>query len=221
MNKSTLVLFLFIFLASIVHSQQIGNSAWLALKVKKDISKKLSFKAGLGYRESNINDKSRFVDLSLKYKINKSIKIAGGYRLGIDKENINYFENTNRFNLDLNIKHSFSKKLKLIYRLRYQKKYSEIFTSELGYLPNNNFRNRITLSYKLNKKTLIKGSIESFAKQNYKTPIFFNKIRNTIGLERKINKKQSLGACYIYQQETQVANPLLQSILSLEYRIEL
>lgn len=216
MNKH--LIFLLLCLPTLIlYSQTTGNSGWISIATKKKLTKKIALKAELGFRESTINDKSRYFDVALKYKLNKLFKLSGAYRHGIDKENFEYFNNAHRFNIDLSSKHSIVKKLKFNYRLRLQKKYTNPFTSSKGYLPNNNIRNRFLFKYKQSKKLYFVFGTELFAKQNYKTNLYFNKSRGILGLEQRLNKKQNLGLSYIYQKELQVTSPINQHILSIEY----
>ncbi len=220
MNIKVFTILTLYFISLSIYSQEIGNSGWLSFIAKKKLSKNITLKTELGYRESTINDKTRYLDFAIKYKINKHLKLSGGYRYGLDKENFDYFETAHRFNIDLSTKHSIIKKLKFNYRLRLQKRYSNPFTSEFGYLSNNNFRNRVLLKYKQNKKLYFVGGAELFMKQNYSTSPFFNKMRGIVGTDYRINKKQTISLSYIYQQEIQVANPKTQNILSLEYHLD-
>ncbi|MCT4579918.1 MAG: DUF2490 domain-containing protein [Flavobacteriales bacterium] len=220
MNVKIITIFTLCFLSLSNFGQEIGSSGWFSVIAKKKLSKNTTLKTELGFRESTINDKTRYLDLALKYKINKHLKLSGGYRYGLDKENFDYFETGHRFNIDLSTKYSIIKKLKFNYRFRFQKRYSNPFTSDLGHLPNNNFRNRLSLRYKQNKKLYFVGGTELFIKQNYSTTPFFNKIRGLAGADYKINKKQTISISYIYQQEIQVTNPKTQNILSLEYYLD-
>jgi len=221
-NKRLIAIGAILFITTCAFCQHTTSSAWGSVALKKDLSKKINLKTELGYRVSQASNHNRYIDLAVKYKLYKNIKLSTGWRWGLDFENKSFFEYINRFNIDLNSKFKlYGKKLKLNHRIRYQKKFGFITPFDFTTSPNNTLRNRILLSYqKSKKKEFVIGS-ELFFRQNYIMPYFIYKHRGIAGLSRQLNKHHKLSLFYIFQHEMQVSNPKAEHIISLEYRYKL
>ncbi len=222
-KKLVRLIFVFILLCSsfLVFSQQTSIGVWSSVDIRKKINKNWIVKSELAYRNIYQNSKDKFLDLAVRYKLNKKIKIGLGYRYGIEQNMGSPIEYSNRLNVDVKSKFKILPKTKIEHRVRFQRKYAEMFTSTDGFLATNTLRNRIKIDHKTTKKINIISSYELFAKQSFKEALFFARQRALLGVDYQISKKSTFNCSYIFQEELQVINPLKQHIISFSYSFEI
>ena len=208
-----------IWLCSNAVAQTSSTDLWMSNTFKYDLSKKMEAKIEFGHRRENFYASRLYVDFVGKYSFNKYAKLALGWRHATEGDLFENSELTNRFHLD------FAGKLKandfhLAYRVRYQRKYTEMYTSENGLLPNESVRTRLLLGYKLNKDWSFDAGCESFLQITSEEPNYIDRFRYIATVNYRINKSQDIALSYILQQEVQVATPHTASIISIDYAID-
>lgn len=213
----SLCLSLFWFSTSAI-AQTASNDLWMSSTFNYDLNKKLEAKIEFGHRRENFYASRIYIDFVGKYSFNKYAKVAIGWRHASEGQADVLDELTNRFHLD------FTGKIKandfsLSYRARYQRKYTEMYTSENGLLPNESLRARLLVGYKLNKDWTFDAGCESFLQITPEEPNYIDRLRYIATVNYRINKAQDIALSYIIQQEIQVANPHTASIVSVDYSV--
>lgn len=201
-------------------AQTSSTDLWMSNSYKYVFTKKIEGKIEFGHRRENFYASRVYVDFVGKYTFNKYAKIALGWRHAVEGDLFEESELTNRFHLDYTGKiktNDFS----LVYRTRYQRKSTEMYTSENGLLPNKSFRTRLIFGYKLNKDWSFDLGCESFLQITPEEPNYIDRLRYITSINYRINKSQDISLSYILQNEIQVENPHTASIISIDYTIDL
>ena len=219
LSRFSLLIGLFWFCGNAV-AQTYSTDLWLSNSFKYDLSKKVEAKIEFGHRRENFYASRIYIDFVGKYSFNKYAKIALGWRHATEGDLFENSELTNRFHLDFTGKLK-AKDFSLAYRVRYQRKYTEMYTSENGLLPNESVRTRLLLGYKLNKEWSFDAGFESFLQLTSEEPNYIDRLRYIATVNYRINKSQDIALSYILQQEVQVGNPHTASIISIDYAIDL
>jgi hypothetical protein len=153
-------------------------------------------KQGLRFRENASLLSKSFTDIKLKYKYNKKIAVAVGFR-DINEWNKQLTrEQKTRYYTDLYLKKMLDRFM-LTVRNRYQKQGN---TKGYAYV----FRQELSLKYNIRKNKLepILAAEYFYTEQQQ-----INKLRYTLGFSYPITKKVDLAIAYRVQQQLYIANP--------------
>lgn len=162
---------------------------WTTLSLSKKINKhwKISldqeFRLNHDASEFNIY----FTDLGVDYKLNKHFSLGANYRFYQNKNNDGIFVTQHRWSTDAKYDQKINR-FKLEYRLRFQNKDEDFYTSNTG---NNiyNLRNRFKVDYNImNCKLDPFFSAEIYRSINSFNDNELSKLRWTLGLEYSIKK---------------------------------
>lgn len=134
------------------------------------------------YLEDNFSqyDKSVF-GFKAKYKANKWLKLRSEVRYGITNKDETYYDFRHGFELDKNV---FNKDWKIILRTLFQHEH------EKGKSPDFYLRNRLTLSYDLNKKIELFAFTENY--QEFDQGLQFYRQKTALGSEFELSKRSSI-----------------------------
>ena len=197
-TNKCLILFFVIFTSNL-YAQQIKVTrdfgVWIGVKYEKKIFK--SFDLDLEqqirtFKNSSMLDDYLF-DIGIKYPINKEFNLGANIRYTYNNKRVKVNENNFRYNLDIGYKKELTQKIKIYYRLRYQKEYinhfRNIYYRSAGISSQKIYsscvRNKLKITFKQNKKNKFYTSVELFRLiENFREP-YFNKIRFNIGEETK------------------------------------
>lgn len=216
----TVLLFLTIIFSK-SFSQNQDFETWTGITIKKRISSKteLKLREEIRLSENSLQINNVFTDFGVLYKISESFN-AGIYYRYIRKSNYPNFINQHKIYGDIEYNKPINNFI-LKYRLRFQTKYSEIYSCDYGLIPANTLRNKISISYKIKDKPIVpKVSADAFLPVNYINYAFY-KIRTSIGFKYKINKYNSVNLSFIIDKELNTTNPLTSNILALNYKFRL
>jgi hypothetical protein len=109
-------------------------------------------------------------------------------------------------------------KIKLSSRVRYQKQYGAIYSSDEGFVGQNTVRLKGALDWDLDKKyTPYISSEVYYLIKPLQSKI--NKARYLIGVKYKFNKHHSLGVYFMHQREINRTNPQRVFISGVSYSI--
>ena len=202
-------------------TQHMDSGSWVSCGVEKKLTKGLT---GEAIAESRFGDQfsnasSVFTDLVLTYKLHDNIKIGGVYRIGLRSQADGYYLPRHRFAIDLMIKHSIND-WKFGYRLRYQNNNSALASSESGIQYESGYRNKLSVSRKLMKRTWLKAQGEIFSSQ-IDDLIQPTDYRLKLGVTRGVKKRHDLSLGLLYQTEIDNSDPNGEFIIYLGYSIEL
>lgn len=215
--KSFLFLFVICFNFNFLFSQstvfQVWNEVGISGKVKKD----LSYSVDLTTRFGSEGLGTIFPQLSLKYKLNKYVRLSVDYRLIGKKELNGNVLSSHRLNGNLQLsygvkRHSFG------FRTRYQYSFNALvgpYESEFDRA----VRFKPSYAYDINNSLFTpKVSCEFFYNPSMgETGKQFTRIRYYVGIEMELDGPHNLELGYYYDQKLQVANPVNRSILNLSY----
>jgi hypothetical protein len=209
-------------------SGQVINDAglWTTFNVEKKLNKKVSFFLTEEFRmRENITRLNLFyTDLGFSYKPKDFVKLSLSYR-NIEKYNWdNTFSFRHRITFDIVLKTKLEK-IGLSYRHRLQTEYRDIKTSANGMMPEWFSRSKFEAKYDLGSRVTPYISVELryqlSAPRQVESDGTWHRIRYAGGLNYELNKRNTLGAYYLIQNEFNVSSPQNQYIIGLEYSISL
>lgn len=215
--KSITFLFVLCFNLSVIHGQSTVFQVWNELGVSGKLNKDVSYGVNLTTRFGGDGLNTIFPQVSLKYKLNKYVRVSVDYRLIGKKELNGNMLTSHRINGNLQLsygikRHSFG------FRTRYQYSFNSLggpYESEFDQA----FRFKPSYSYDLNNSIFTPNfSCEFFYNpQNGENGKQFTRIRYYVGVDMELKGPHGLELGYYYDQKIQVANPVNRSILSLSY----
>ena len=205
-------------LSFIGYSQVTTGNAWVSTGISYRVSGfTLGLEEGIRFTDADINQ--TYSDVSVKYKINKYLRTGFTWRNAQKNGFLDATRIDNRFSGDIIGRYKKKKTLTFI-RLRYQSKYKDWFVSKNGHLPESYVRTKLGFRYSLRKKMSLETAAESYyAFKNEAN--YINRYRIYFGVNYQIKKQHAVELNYIYQSETQEANPEAGHILSLSYSYDL
>ena len=157
---------------------------WTSIGITKKINK--HWKLSLDQEFRFTNDMSTFnvyfSDLGVDYKINKHFSFGTNYRFYQNKNSEGTFKTQHRWSTDATYKQKVNR-FTLAYRLRFQNKDEDFYTSNSG---NNlyNLRNRLSVDYNIKDFKIDPFfEVELFRQIDDVNTTELNKLRWTLGLE--------------------------------------
>lgn len=210
-----------------MYSQEINDAGlWCTFNLEKQLAKKFNLLLTEEYRiKENFSQNNLFyTDIGAEYKAAKFLKISFSYR------NIQKFSNDNvisfrhRLSLNITLKHKFEHFI-LSYRQRLQSEIRNIYSSDMGAIPEWYSRNKFEVKYDFDKPIVPYAAIE--IRYQIVNPRAVNsnglwhRNRYIAGLNYKLNDKHSFGLYYLIQNEYNVSIPQNQYIIGLEYNLSL
>ncbi|OFX35870.1 MAG: hypothetical protein A2X08_01235 [Bacteroidetes bacterium GWA2_32_17] len=200
--------------------------SWNTFNVDYKLNKKLSavFTEELRFKENFTRLNLFYTNLGLEYKLSNMLKVAIIYRFVEKYQDDNSFSFRHRIMFDLTLKKKFDK-IGFSYRQRVQAEKRDIYSSDIGYLPEWYSRNKFTLKYDTDKRYTPYAAVElryQFRNpREWESDNTLHRSRYSIGVDYKINKKSTFGLYYLIQREFNVVNPQYLYIVGMEYSISL
>jgi hypothetical protein len=220
MNKPLkgFIILLLLFSGMIGHTQVNDAGLWLSLNVEKKITPALTFRFSEELRmNENITEAGTiFSDFGLAYKFGSRFRISANYRFAnkrrlddtYDKRLSYYFEFTYREKIQ---------PLVVLFRARFQSRYTDIFSSPDGKNPDYFSRAKLTLKLDLNKKIEPYIFAESFWELNDPEGICFVNLRYCAGIEYSFSRLHMVDLYYMIQKEYNVNDPRTDFIVGIGY----
>jgi hypothetical protein len=215
--KSILFLLVICLHFSFLHSQSTVFQVWNELGVSGKLTKDFSYGVDLSTRYGSDGLTTIFPQLSLKYKLNKYVRVSIDYRLIGKKELNGNFLTSQRVNGNLQFsygvkRHSFG------FRTRYQYSFNKLvgpYESEFDRA----VRFKPSYAYDINNSILTpKVSCEFFYNPSHGYQgQQFTRVRYYAGVALELAGSHNLEIGYYYDQKIQIANPVNRSILNLSY----
>lgn len=215
-----------IFGSTVPFFAQTTNDAglWCTFNVDKKLNEKFTVFLTEEYRmrENFTRINLFYTDLGLTYKPADFLKISFAYRC-IEKFQIDQpISFRHRGMLDITLKKKIAK-FGISYRQRIQAEVRDVYSSEIGNIPEWYSRNKFEIKYDLNKPVSPYIAIELRYQINNPRAVESNKVwsrsRYFVGLDYKRNDKHSFGLYYMIQQEYNVSAPQNLYIIGLEYSL--
>jgi len=215
--RTAIFLSLLSFNVSVVYSQSTVFQVWNEVGISGKMKKDFSYSVDLTTRFGSEGLGTIFPQLSLKYKLNKYVRVSLDYRLIGKKELNGNVLSSHRLNGNLQLsygikRHSFG------FRTRYQYSFNALvgpYESEFDRA----VRFKPSYVYDINNSILTpKVSCEFFYNPSMgETGKQFTRIRYYVGIEMELDGPHSFELGYYYDQKIQVANPVNRSILNFSY----
>lgn len=224
--KKIALLFLLISGFSLQSFAQVTNDAglWCTFNVDKNLNKKFGVFLTEEYRmrENYTAINLFYTDLGVFYKPTDFLKISLAYR-SIEKfQDDNTISFRHRGMLDISLKKKFGK-FAVSYRLRTQAEVRNVYSSEIGNLPEWYSRNKFQIKYDLGKP--VTPYIAAEFRYQIRNPRavdgdnLWSRSRYFVGLDYKKSDRNSFGLYYMIQQEYNISAPQNLYILGLEYSL--
>ena len=210
------LLFIFCFVLSSIsllsEDRKYDDELWLKSEIELPVSKDVDFSFSQQFRfEEEISKfNASLTDFGLSYKINKSFKLSGTYRLKRVPDEI-----YNEYHLNGYFDEKIFSELKFNFRTRFQTRVPR--GKENSY----NLRLRPHLSYKLSDVFSPYFGVEYYYRFLYEDGDRFNKSRFFIGTDIDITKDYSLKIYYMLQREFNEKKPLSSNILGISFKYEI
>ena len=201
--QNSIVLLLFCIFSS--NAQENDFQIWTSLSASDKVTYKtdINIKHGLRFRENASLLAKSYSDIRLKYKYNKKVSLAVGFR-DINEWNKQLSrEQKSRYYSDLYLKHKLDRFV-LSVRSRYQKQGN---IKAYTYL----IRQALSISYNIRKNKLEPLLAAEYFYTEQKQ---IDKLRYTLGFSYPISKDLDFDMYYRVQQEFNVENPETLFILS-------
>ena len=190
---------------------QLWSDIKLEVKIFKKISVEIEEEIRLTGNISKIED--YFTDVGISYNFWDNFTFGGYYRFVRRNELDNRISNIHRYYFDL----KYDKRIKryeLSVRTRYQSRYKNISSDDVGYKPENHNRNKFSLAYDIYRSPL-KPEVwfEVYYQLNNPDGNKFDKIRFAPELGYRINNHIRVNVYYMIEKEFNVKNPATNYIL--------
>lgn len=216
------VIFILSGMGHTAHTQEKDFGIWYSLAVEKKVAKNLDFESDINLRTYHDAGEIEegFIDVGLKYKINKTFSSAFTYRFTERMEKDDNFHPRHKWVVDFRAKKALGD-LDVSGRLRFQQRFKTYFRDENDREPKEHLRFRIKAVYDIPKCPLNPyASSELFFPVFYHVKKTIDQQRYTAGFEYNVSKKQSLEIEYIFQRDLH-PKPTDMNIISLNYNIKL
>ncbi|MES2515681.1 MAG: DUF2490 domain-containing protein [Bacteroidota bacterium] len=214
-------------LFSLETSAQTGDAGmWNTLTIQHAITKKINvvideeFRLRENYQRINLF----YTNIGIDYKATKFLKISPTYRTIQKKRFDGTYSFRHRLMLDVTLKKKFTK-LTLSERVRYQIEVQDFYTSRKGKQAEQFMRFKTDLKYGVSNNVTPYISCElryQIRSPRGDGPLYdngFHRVRNVLGIEYEINKKNTINLYYVIQSEFGISSPESIYILGIGYTL--
>jgi predicted porin len=192
---------------------------WTSIGISKKLGKNWKLSLDQEFRFSNDISQfdTYFTDLGVDYKINKHFSVGANYRFYQNKNKEFDFVTQHRWNTDVQYRQKLNR-FTLAYRLRFQNKDEDFFTSESS---NNlyNLRNKFSVDYNINKfKFDPFFNVELYRQIEDVNTTELSKLRWTLGIEYSLKKFGEVELFYRIDNELNQSYNKDSYIIGLGYK---
>jgi hypothetical protein len=216
------VFFVAVLLTGILESSAQRNDfeLWTSFALRKNIGKsiRLELEEGVRFNQNSTALKKQYSDISVRYELNNYLSARFNYRYVIKNNLYREFSHRHRVNLDLTAGTDI-KRWETSLRLRFQKKYIDVFSSDDYYIPDNLLRTKIKAEYDIAKSTLTPEiSAEIYHSLNSENLLSHVRTRYTAAVSYELLKKLTGGIYYRIQMQRNRPDPLTSYILGIDFK---
>lgn len=224
-----MILFSFILLCFNISSfSQPTNDAglWTTFNVEKKINKKFAVFLTEEYRvRENFTQTNLFyTELGAEVRPLNFLKVSLAYRMIEKYLEDKTFSYRHRLMLNITLKQKFGNFV-LSYRQRLQSEVRNVYSSDIGSIPEWYSRNKFELKYDLGKPitpyiaTELRYQINN--PRSVQSNNLWHRTRYIVGVNYKKSDKHTFGLYYLLQREFNVSSPQNLYIIGLEYSLSL
>jgi hypothetical protein len=176
---------------------------WLYLKLNKKLDKRLQSQLVIQNRfNNNITEYSQLnTNLELKYKLNKHVKLMGGYVLGNKRKPEGHYLFRHQAYLGFLMRQKMNR-FGFIYRNLVQAQTPASYNREKALVPKYFDRNKLTVKYEINKylETYVAAEVNLPLSKNYQG-LYINRLRTFTGLQFNLSRRSYLETYFLYQRK--------------------
>lgn len=220
MSKSKILFSAVCLLLSLAELSAQTNDAqlWADLTLGHKINSNTSVYGQIGTRFSeNVSTLGMgFAEVGADYELNRAWGLGASYRFYSARKNEDRYSNRHKFNLDLSFKQNYYL-LSLKIRTRLQMSFKDIYSSDDGKIPAFDWRNKLELKYKLTKKIKPFLYFECYLPLSDSQPFELTKTKYCIGVEYKVNKRNSFEFYYLFQAQQHKNDPDRDFVTGISY----
>lgn len=186
-------------------AQEFDNDArlWLYVKLNKSLNNKLKAQLILQNRlDNNISEYGQFnLNPELNYKLFKGFRLTGGYVVGKIRNLDASYATRHQAYAGFSYKWKW-KQLALTYRNLVQVQAKSVLSSNKGEVLRWYERNKLTLSYQLNRR------LEAYLAQELNSPFYrfsempINRFRSFVGASYKLSTKSEIEGYFMLQTKS-------------------
>ncbi len=208
----------FIITGCLASGQSKDAEVWSGIGIRKNFSAghSIMFKQEVRLNRNVSNLDSWFGDIGYRYNLSPDFRISINYRVSRNDDFENTYGWANRVYADFN----YNKRVKVVsfgYRMRLQRQYSNINTTETGHLPKDVLRNRFRVAWSPDRPYAVYFTVEPFTELLEQAQHTLEKVRFTIGVDNTLNKRNKIDVFYRIQRETYSDDPLTVFIGGIRY----
>lgn len=198
------LLFFCLFAGFVMQAQFYDDDArlWLYLKLNKKINERLKLQAVIQNRfENNISGYTQLNgNLELKYKLYKRFRLQAGYVFGGKQRPEGTYNRRHQVYAGITYSKSFGQ-IKLTYRNLVQVQTKNIYSSKKGKVPGIFDRNKLTLTYELNKRFDVYLSDEINLPIHTTEFLYISRNRTFAGMIFHLSKKAYVESYFLLQRK--------------------
>lgn len=224
---AALLLFTYLCGPSIVMAQTPPDAGlWTTATIEYGINSKFGFfvTEEMRLKENFTRLNLFYTNVGLEYKFNSNFKTALAYRPTQKFMPDNSFSYRHRLQWDVVLKKS-SGNFDLSYRHRLQADVRNLYSSDIGAVPEWYSRSKFQLKYNISKQWAPYFSVEFryqiFDPKNPESDQVWHRVRYQGGIDFKLNSRNYLGIYYLIQNEFNIIDPERIYIIGLEYTFKL
>ncbi len=227
--KRAVLFYSFVLIVVIGYSQQRNDAGmWNTLSIQHALTKKISLVIDeeLRLKENYQRINLFYTNVGIDYKINKFLKISPSYRFIQKKRLEDSYSYRHRFMLDVSIKKKIQKII-VSERIRYQAEVQDFYSSKKGKLAEQFLRFKTDLKYTAFEKVTpyisceVRYQIHAPRGDGSMYDNGFHRVRNVLGIEYEINKKNSVNLYYLFQTEFNISTPETIYIFGVAYSVSI
>lgn len=221
MSKQLAVCIFLVLLPLALWSQVNDAGLWSGVNLQYKIKKGLDLNVTDEFRmNENCSELgTHYTELGPAYKLAKGLEAGMSYRFMQKRQTGDSYSIRHRLSADLSYRikvNDFTFQL----RERYQSQWSGVNSSEKGGVPDQAMRSKLTTKYRISKHW------SSFASGEIYMPLFANRLlisdtRYTLGIDRRITKKISVGLFYLISHEMNTADPVTDFVAGCSLDVKL
>jgi len=206
-----------------INAQRNDFRSWINFELEGELFNLIDFSIIPEVRlwDNSTRFEGFLTEVDASVPLTKFFRLGTEYRYQIDRDRVYNLDIINRFGIYAELDHRIGD-LRMAYRAMYLQEYTNIYTRELGLIPESIHRHKVTLRYRNKKWHLAPGiSAEWFFTLAPSWVNYQEKLRLTAGVQYRLTNKINLGIDYKYQQEFYENNPLSSHIFCVgaEYRL--
>jgi len=194
---------------------QLWSGIGLDISVTRRVSVKIEEELRLMDNVTRVDN--YFTDAGISYNFWNNFTLGGYYRFIRKNELEDVYSTIHKYYIDLEYDNRLGR-WEFSLRTRYQSRYKNVKSSELGYKPEKHSRNKISLAYDIYRSPL-KPEIwcEVYYQLNNSEGNEIDKLRFAPELNYSINKSNRVKIYYMIEKEYSVKNPATNYVLGIGY----